>query len=58
MINDNYYRVKELKGEQNEEYIETVILSVLKEQKLSLSQARGVLNRVLARIEDENIINL
>lgn len=58
MIDYNYYRAIELNENQNREYIETAILSILKEQKLSLSQTRGVFNSVLARIEDNNIINL
>ena len=58
MIDYNFYRITELTKEQNEKYIETAIISVLKEQKLSLSQARSVFNHILEKIEDENTINL
>lgn len=58
MIDYNLYSIIPLSEKQDEEYIETTILSVLKEQKLSLSQVRYVFNRILAKIETENSINL
>ncbi len=58
MIDGNIYRMKELYNDQNMEYIEKTILSVLKEQKVSLSQVRVIFNHLLIKIEDENIINL
>lgn len=39
MIDGNLYRTLELNTEQDEEYIKAVILSVLKEKKVSMSQA-------------------
>jgi len=58
MIDGSLYRMQELYSEQDEEYIETTIISVLKEKKVSLSQTRAIFNNILAKIEDENIINL
>lgn len=58
MIDGNIYRMSELYGEQDIKHIEKTILNVLKEQKVSLSQARTIFDRLLIRIEDENIINL
>ena len=37
------YLITELTDDQNEEYIETTIISILKEHKLSLSQLIGSL---------------
>lgn len=58
MIDGNLYRMKELYADQNIKHIEKTILDVLKEQKVSLSQARTIFDRLLKRIEDENFINL
>lgn len=58
MIDGNLYRMRELYGHQNMDYIEKTILNVLKEQKVSLSQARTIFNHLLIKIEDENSINL
>lgn len=58
MIDYNLYRMTELYESQDENYIETTILSLLKEQKVSLSQARTIFNHILIRIEDKNLINL
>lgn len=58
MIDYNLYSIIPLSEKQDEEYIETTILSVLKEQKLSLSQVRCVFNHILSKIETENLINL
>lgn len=48
----------DLKPEQNKKFMEEMILLILKEQKVSLSQARGIFNAILNKIEDENIIDL
>lgn len=58
MIDGNIYRMMELRDGQDMAYIEKMILSVLKEQKVSLSQVRVIFNYLLIKIEDENIINL
>ncbi len=58
MIDGNIYRIKELYANQDSEYIEKMILLILKEQKVSLSQTRSIFNHLLERIEDDNIINL
>lgn len=58
MIDYNIYRVTPLREEQHEEYIETAILSILKENKLSLSQVRCIFNHIIAKIEDKNLVNL
>ena len=57
---ENYLspRTIELRPEQDSEYIETAIISILKEQKVSLSQARAIFNHILTEIEDKNLINL
>lgn len=51
-------RMKELNENQNSAFIEKIILLILKEQKVSLSQARTLFNDILNEIEDNNIINL
>ena len=58
MIEYNLPRMKELNENQNGEYIKEMILLVLKEQKVSLSQARVIFTDILNKIEDENIISL
>ncbi len=58
MIDGSLYRMQVLGEHQDEGYIETTIISILKEQKLSLSQTRAIFNHILAKIEDENAINL
>lgn len=57
---ENYLlpRTIELSPEQDSEYIETAIISILKEQKVSLSQARAIFNHILTKVEDKNLINL
>ena len=57
-MNDYLPRMKDLNSGQDEDYIEKMILLVLKEQKVSLSQARAIFRSLLWRIEDENIICL
>lgn len=57
MIDGNVYRMRELDG-QNIDYIEKTILTVLKEQKVSLSQTRVIFNRILTKIEDKNLITI
>lgn len=52
------YLITELTDDQNEEYIETTIISILKEHKLSLSQARCVFHHILVNIEKNNQITL
>lgn len=56
MIDYNLYRIIELSEGQNRDDIETKIISILKEHKLSLSQVRSVFNHVLVKIEDKNPI--
>lgn len=57
-IDNNLPRMIELQPNQNGTYIEEMILLILKEQKVSLSQARGIFYHLLEKIEDVNIINL
>jgi len=57
MINGNMYSFKELEGNK-EENIEKLILSILKEQKVSLAQTRTVFNHILYKIEMDNPITL
>lgn len=42
----------------NKSYIEKMILSILKEQKVSLSQTREIFESILIEIEDKNPIIL
>lgn len=58
MIDYNLYRIIELSKGQNRDEVETKIISILKEQKLSLSQVRSVFNHILVKIEDKNPIVL
>jgi len=58
MIDYTSYRIIELSEGQNRKDIETKIISILKEQKLSLSQVRSVFNNILVKIEDMNPIVL
>ena len=58
MIDYNLYRIIELAEGQNREDIETKIINILKEYKLSLSLVRSVFNHILVKIEDKNIANL
>ena len=57
-MSDFLPRMKDLSPGQDQEYIEKMILLVLKEQKVSLSQARAIFRNLIWRIEDENIINI
>ena len=57
-LNDFLPRMKDLSPTQDQEYIEKMILLVLKEQKVSLSQARAIFCNLIWRIEDENIIGI
>lgn len=58
MIDYNNYLITELDDDQDKKYIEKTILTILKEQKVSLSQARCIFKDILWKIETENIINL
>ena len=58
MIDHNIYRMIDLLDVQDQKYIETTIISALKEKKLSLSQVRAVFNHILMTIEDKNQVNL
>lgn len=58
MIDGNLYRMRELYEYQNIDCIEKTILDVLKDNKVTLSQTRTIFNRMLANIEDNNLINL
>lgn len=55
---NNLPRMAELRSDQNGNYIKEMILLILKEQKVSLSQARGIFSDIIETIEDENTINL
>lgn len=55
---NNIPRMTELRSDQNGDYIKEMILIILKEQKVSLSQARGIFYSIINKIEDENNINL
>lgn len=58
MIDGNLYRMRELYEYQDVDCIEKTILDVLKDNKITLSQTRTIFNRILANIEDNNLINL
>lgn len=58
MIDGNLYRMRELYEYQDVDCIEKTILDVLKNNKVTLSQTRTIFNRILANIEDNNLINL
>lgn len=58
MIDGNLYRMRELYEYQNVDCIEKTILDVLKNNKVTLSQTRTIFNRILANIEDNNLIDL
>lgn len=58
MIDENLYRMRELYEYQDVDCIEKTILVVLKNNKVTLSQTRTIFNRILANIEDNNLINL
>lgn len=58
MIDGNLYRMRELYEYQDVNCIEKTILDVLKNNKVTLSQTRTIFNRILANIEDNNLINL
>lgn len=51
-------RITDLREEQNERLMKEEILSILKEQKVSLSQARGLFEDIIRYIEDNNTICL
>lgn len=55
---NNFPRMTELRSDQNGDYIKEMILIILKEQKVSLSQAKTLFNDILETIEDKNIVNL
>lgn len=52
------FRITLLDSSQNQEEMELKILELLKENKLSLSQTRGLFVHLLERIEDDNLINM
>lgn len=58
MIDGNLYRMRKLYEYQNVDCIEKTILDVLKNNKVTLSQTRTIFNRILANIEDNNLIDL
>lgn len=47
-----------MKDEREETNIKKMILSILKEQKVSLSQTREIFESILIEIEDKNPITL
>lgn len=47
-----------LNNGQNYNKIEKRILPILKEPNVSLSQTRGIFDKIIKRIEDYNIVNL
>lgn len=58
MIDEKLYRTRELYEYQDVDCIERTILDILKKNKVTLSQTRTIFNRILANIEDNNLINL
>lgn len=58
MIDGNLYRMRELYEYQNVDCMEKMILDVLKNNKVTLSQTRTLFNHILANIEDNNLIDL
>lgn len=59
MIDENIYRTIEWNKELGEdmEYSKKEILTILKQQKVSLSKIRTLFNSILRDIEDNNPIN-
>lgn len=57
MIDWRTYRIREWDDEESFEYTKKEILSILKEQKVSISKVRGLFNDILIEIEDENPVN-
>ena len=58
MIDENVYRTTLWEEGENFGYIKQVILSLLKEEKVSLSKTRHLFNVILREIEDNNPIHL
>lgn len=54
---ENEY-MKPLNENQNYSYIEEMILLILKEQKVSLSQAKNIFYQLVRKIEDDNVIDI
>lgn len=52
------FRTLPLDSSQNQEEIERKILELLKENNVSLSQARYLFVSILERIEDDNLIDM
>lgn len=57
-MDDIINRATELYQTQDGELIEKMILLILKEQKVSLSQTIGIFNHIIEKIEHENPVNL
>lgn len=59
MIDENTYRIIEWNKDLDEDidYSKKAILSILKDQKVSLSKVRCLFNSILRDIEDKNPIN-
>lgn len=57
MFNE-FVRITELDSSQNRDEMETIILGLLKNNRVSLSQARGLFLHILERIEDDNFVNM
>ena len=60
MIDGNVYRTIEWNKELDEDrdYAKKAILSILKDQKVSLSKIRALFNDILRDIEDNNPLSL
>ena len=58
MIDGRIYRTTEWDNEEDFEYTKKEILSILKEQKVSLSKVRCLFNDILIDIEDDNPVNI
>ena len=58
MFENNQPRMIEWHEGENFEYAKKAILSILKDEKVSLSKIRSLFNNILEYIEDNNPINL
>ena len=60
MIDGNVYRTIEwnIELDEDRDYAKKAILSILKDQKVSLSKIRALFNDILRDIEDNNPLSL
>lgn len=58
MIDESKYRTELWDSRENFEYAKKAILTIIKEEKVSLSKIRHLFNTILREIEDNNPITL